>query len=61
MTSARKMRTYSLGEKVRFTFRFLLAPGRVSRDRARLDLWYGPRRHEDADQHAGSKKKSRPS
>ncbi|MGO1540989.1 MAG: glycosyltransferase [Luteimonas sp.] len=61
VTSARKMRTYSLGEKVRFTFRFLLAPGRVSRDRARLDLWYGPRRHEDADQHAGSKKKSRPS
>ena len=49
VTSARKMRTYSLGEKVRFTLRFLLAPSRVSRDRVRLDLWYGPRRHEKPD------------
>lgn len=45
-SSARKMRTFTLGEKVRFMLRFLLAPGRTARDRARLGLWYGPRRHE---------------
>src|SRR5699024_7916112 len=49
LTSARKMRTYSLAEKIRFTLRFLRSPSRVSRDRSRLDLWYGPRRHEDPD------------
>ncbi|MGY0632853.1 glycosyltransferase [Luteimonas sp. A478] len=46
-SSARKMHTYSFGEKLRFMLRFLLAPRRVSRDRERLELWYGPRRHED--------------
>lgn len=46
-SSARKMRTYSLGEKFRFMLRFMLAPKQVSRDRERLDLWYGSRRHED--------------
>lgn len=45
-TSARKMRTYSLGEKLRFTLRFLLSPRRVARTRDALPLWYGPRRHE---------------
>jgi len=46
VTSARKLRTYSLGEKLRFTLRFLLSPRRVSRTRDALPLWYGPRRHE---------------
>lgn len=48
-SSARKMRTYSLGEKIRFLLRFLVAPGRVARDRARLELWYGPRRHDEVE------------
>lgn len=59
VTSARKMRTYSLGEKIAFTLRFLLAPRRVSRDPARLHLWYGPRRHEDADCQDGPEDSSR--
>lgn len=46
VTSARKMRTYSLGEKIRAILGFLRAPRRASRDRSRLGLWYGPRRHE---------------
>lgn len=46
LTSARKMHTYSLGEKVRFTLRFLASPRRVARTRDALPLWYGPRRHE---------------
>lgn len=50
VSSARKMRTYSLGEKIRFTLRFLRAPSRVSRDRERLELWYGPRRHDPRDE-----------
>src|SRR5690554_2186049 len=48
-TSARKMRTFSLWEKLRAVFRFVLSPRRTSRDRSRLDLWYGPRRHEPRD------------
>lgn len=52
ITSARKMRTYSLGEKLRFTLRFLASPGRVSRTRDALPLWYGPRRHEPREQAA---------
>ncbi len=48
-TSPRKMRTYSLWEKLRAVVRFLLAPRRTSRDRSRLDLWYGSRRHEPPD------------
>lgn len=47
VTSARKMRTYSVGEKFRAILGFLRSPRRASRDRARLGLWYGPRRHED--------------
>ncbi|MEN1973002.1 glycosyltransferase [Luteimonas sp. MJ204] len=46
LTSARKMRTYSLGEKVRFTLRFIASPRHVARTRDALPLWYGPRRHE---------------
>ena len=49
VTSARKMRTYTIGEKFRAIFRFIRAPRRAARDRAALDLWYGPRRHEDSD------------
>jgi len=60
LTSARKMRTYSLGEKIRFTLRFLGSPSRVSRDRSRLELWYGPRRHEDPGQPDESKQDPRP-
>lgn len=48
VTSARKLRTFSLGEKLRFTLRFLRSPARVARDRDALALWYGPRRHEAA-------------
>ncbi|MBB6598351.1 glycosyltransferase [Luteimonas sp. MC1825] len=49
-TSARKMHTYSMGEKVRFTLRFLASPKRVSRTRDALHFWYGPRRHAPAGQ-----------
>lgn len=48
-TSPRKMRTYSLWEKLRAVVRFVLSPRRTSRDRSRLDLWYGARRHEPRD------------
>jgi glycosyltransferase involved in cell wall biosynthesis len=46
VTSARKLRTFSLGEQLRFSLRFLLSPKRVVRSRDALPLWYGPRRHE---------------
>lgn len=46
LTSARKMHTYSLGEKLRFTLRFLASPRRIARTRDALPLWYGPRRHQ---------------
>ena len=46
VTSARKLHTYSLGEKLRFSLRFLLAPRRAARTREALPLWYGPRRHQ---------------
>ena len=49
-TSPRKVRTYSLWEKLRAVTRFALAPRRTSRDRERLDLWYGSRRHESSDE-----------
>lgn len=48
-TSARKMRTYSIWEKLRAIASFARAPRRASRDRSRLDLWYGPRRHDPKD------------
>ena len=48
-TSARKMRTYSIWEKLRTIASFARAPRRASRDRSRLDLWYGPRRHDPKD------------
>ncbi|MGY1458738.1 glycosyltransferase [Luteimonas sp. A534] len=53
VTSARKMHTYSLGEKLRFTLRFLASPRRVARTRDKLPLWYGPRRHDAAGRSAG--------
>ncbi|MGY0610772.1 glycosyltransferase [Luteimonas sp. A501] len=46
LTSARKVHTYSLAEKLGFTLRFLLSPRRIARTRDALPLWYGPRRHE---------------
>lgn len=46
VTSARKLHTYSLGEKLLFTLRFLASPRRMARTRDALHFWYGPRRHE---------------
>lgn len=46
VTSARKMHTYSLAEKLGFTLRFLVSPRRIARTRDALPLWYGPRRHQ---------------
>lgn len=54
VTSARKLHTYSLGEKLRFSLRFLLAPRRAARTRDALPLWYGPRRHEPPARPPGS-------
>ena len=48
LTSARKLHTFSSGEKLRFTLRFLASPRRIARTRDALPLWYGPRRHEKA-------------
>src|SRR5690606_22854515 len=45
ITSARKMHTYSLAEKLGFTLRFLVSPRRIARTRDALPLWYGPRGH----------------
>jgi glycosyltransferase involved in cell wall biosynthesis len=47
VTSGRKLRTYSAGEVCSLLVRAALVPS-TKRDRARLDLWYGPRR-EDAE------------
>ena len=46
VTSARKLHTYSLGQKLLFTLRFLASPRRMARTRDALHFWYGPRRHE---------------
>lgn len=46
ITSARKMHTYSLGEKIGFALRFFASPRRMARTRDALHIWYGPRRHE---------------
>lgn len=45
VTSGRKLRTYSAWEIVSLLVRGILRPG-MRRDRAQLDLWYGPRRED---------------
>lgn len=55
VTSARKLHTYSLGEKLRFALRFMLSPRRAARTRDALPLWYGPRRHEPPARPPGSR------
>ncbi len=46
LTSARKLRTFTLTEHLRLVLRFLLLGRRVLRSRRDLDLWYGKRRDE---------------
>ena len=46
-TSARKVRTFSLLDHVRFLLRFTVQGRRALRSREALGLWYGPRRDED--------------
>lgn len=52
-TSPRKMHTFSIGEKLRAVVPFVLSPRRTSRERDRLDLWYGSRRHHPDDEPPG--------
>lgn len=47
VTSARKLHTFSLREKIGFTLRFVASRGRMVRSREGLHIWYGPRRHEN--------------
>lgn len=49
LTSARKMRTYSLGEKTRFLLRFAWDAPRMLRSRDAMVFWYGGRRHDALD------------
>ena len=44
VTSGRKLRSHSLAELLPLLARFALRGERMVRDRAGLDLWYGPRR-----------------
>ena len=46
MTSARKLRTHSLGEQLRMAARFVWRGRAMLRSRDALDLWYGKRRDE---------------
>jgi glycosyltransferase involved in cell wall biosynthesis len=46
MTSARKLRTHTLGEQLRLLARFLWRGRRMLRSRDELALWYGKRRDE---------------
>lgn len=46
MTSARKLRTHTTGEKLRLLARFLWRGRGMLRSRRELDLWYGDRRDE---------------
>lgn len=46
LTSARKLRTFTLFEHLRLMFRFALLGRRVLRSRHDLELWYGKRRDE---------------
>jgi glycosyltransferase involved in cell wall biosynthesis len=46
-TSDRKLRTFGLPDHLRLMLRFSLYGRRMLRSRARLDLWYGRRRHGD--------------
>lgn len=50
LTSARKMRTYSLAEKTRFVLRFAWDAPRMLRSREAMVFWYGQRRHDEADE-----------
>ena len=50
LTSARKMRTYSLGEKARFLARFAWDAPRMLRSREAMVFWYGGRRHDALDE-----------
>ena len=44
VTSGRKLRSHSLSELVALLARFVLRGERMVRDRAGLEMWYGPRR-----------------
>lgn len=46
MTSARKLRTHTTGEKLQLLARFLWRGRSMLRSRRELDLWYGDRRDE---------------
>ncbi len=46
MTSARKLRSHSLGDQLRLLARFLWRGRRMLRSRDELELWYGERRDE---------------
>lgn len=46
MTSARKLRTHTLGDQLRLLARFLRRGRAMLRSRDALGLWYGKRRHE---------------
>ncbi|MDQ3205165.1 MAG: glycosyl transferase family 2, partial [Pseudomonadota bacterium] len=45
-TSARKLRTFGMGEHLRLMFRFMLGGRGILRSRRHLGLWYGARRDE---------------
>ena len=46
MTSARKLRTHTLGEQLHLLVRFLWRGRAILRSRDALGLWYGKRRNE---------------
>lgn len=46
-TSARKLRTFSIAEQLRFLARFAVGGRRMLRSRNHLDFWYGKRRDEE--------------
>jgi glycosyltransferase involved in cell wall biosynthesis len=46
-TSARKLRTFSFAEQLRFLARLTVGGRRMLRSRHHLDLWYGKRRDEE--------------
>jgi len=50
LTSARKMRTYTPGEKARFLLRFAWDAPRMLRSREAMVFWYGGRRHDALDE-----------
>lgn len=58
LTSARKMRTYSLGEKARFLARFAWDAPRMLRSREAMVFWYGGRRHDALDEPGPDRERS---